>query len=506
MKKNLGFSRTDVQPDIALLLEGSYPFMHGGVSAWVHQIILNFPQYNFALIFLGGAPENYKEGLRYELPKNVSHFEVHYLFEDEDPPAPKRTLEVNEPTFEAIKGMHDAFSCPVGQKVKEIGDMSAVMNEQSGVSYEHFLYSKQSWDYLIEKYTQKCEDASFIDYFWTIKNIHKPLWKLTAVLNNFPAVKVVHSISTGYAGLLSFLLHRHFQVPVLLTEHGIYTKERKIDIFLSPTFRDDEERALTDMSYLRVLWDSYFTTLSQVSYEVANPVVSLFSQAHQIQLQDGASPDKAIIIPNGINIPLFKKMRRPLDEKEEVICFIGRVVPVKDIKTFIRAVPNIHKRLPKIKVWIIGSTDQDPKYAKECVELVENTLLSDIIEFKPHMALDEILPKTKLVVLSSIRESMPLIILESMGAGVPMVVTDVGACKEMIVGLTDEDKALGPAGRVIKVADSEALEDAVVELLKDAPLWNQMSQSAIKRVEVHYDEQDMIKRYKALYEQSMKKE
>lgn len=37
--------------DIALLLESSYPFILGGVSTWVHQIIENFPQYTFALIF-----------------------------------------------------------------------------------------------------------------------------------------------------------------------------------------------------------------------------------------------------------------------------------------------------------------------------------------------------------------------------------------------------------------------------------------------------------------------
>lgn len=42
--------------DIALLLEGTYPFIRGGgVSSWVHQMISGLPEYRFALVFLGGA-------------------------------------------------------------------------------------------------------------------------------------------------------------------------------------------------------------------------------------------------------------------------------------------------------------------------------------------------------------------------------------------------------------------------------------------------------------------
>lgn len=42
--------------DIALLLEGTYPFIRGGVSSWVHQMISGLPEYRFALVFLGAIP------------------------------------------------------------------------------------------------------------------------------------------------------------------------------------------------------------------------------------------------------------------------------------------------------------------------------------------------------------------------------------------------------------------------------------------------------------------
>ena len=44
---------TNSYADITLLLEGTYPFVRGGVSGWVHQIIEGLPQFKFSLIFLG---------------------------------------------------------------------------------------------------------------------------------------------------------------------------------------------------------------------------------------------------------------------------------------------------------------------------------------------------------------------------------------------------------------------------------------------------------------------
>lgn len=37
--------------DIALLLEGTYPYVRGGVSSWVHQIISGMPERTFSIAF-----------------------------------------------------------------------------------------------------------------------------------------------------------------------------------------------------------------------------------------------------------------------------------------------------------------------------------------------------------------------------------------------------------------------------------------------------------------------
>jgi glycosyltransferase involved in cell wall biosynthesis len=55
------------------------------------------------------------------------------------------------------------------------------------------------------------------------------------------------------------------------------------------------------------------------------------------------------------------------------------------------------------------------------------------------------MPKIGLVVLSSISEALPLVLLEGLAAGVPAVATDVGSCRQLIYGLSEEDQALGAA-------------------------------------------------------------
>ena len=74
--------------DICLLLEGTYPYVRGGVSTWMHQIIKGLPEFSFHIIFLGSSPELYDEPA-YELPDNVVGFEMHYLLAADDKVMPK---------------------------------------------------------------------------------------------------------------------------------------------------------------------------------------------------------------------------------------------------------------------------------------------------------------------------------------------------------------------------------------------------------------------------------
>src|SRR5262249_2534881 len=155
-------------------------------------------------------------------------------------------------------------------------------------------------------------------------------------------------------------------------------------------------------------------------------------------------PARTRNIPNGINLPAFAALRalRPA-QAPPVLCLIGRVVPIKDVKTFVRAMRTVVNRLPEAEGWIAGPEDEDPAYAAECRSLVDGLGLAGKVKFLGFQKLPELLPKIGLVVLSSISEALPLVLLEGYAAGVPAVSTDVGSCRQLVHGLDDEDRALG---------------------------------------------------------------
>ena len=144
----------------------------------------------------------------------------------------------------------------------------------------------------------------------------------------------------------------------------------------------------------------------------------------------------------------------------KVLCLIGRVVPIKDIKTFIRSMVLVTKSLPEAQAWIAGPEDESPEYALECRDLAAQLGLSDKVKFLGFRNLTDLLPKVGLVVLSSISEALPLVILEGYAAGVPTVCTDVGSCRQLVQGLPGEDADLGAAGRVVRIADPQAMAQA----------------------------------------------
>lgn len=493
--------------DIGLLLEGTFPYVSGGVSSWVNQIIRGFPQYSFAIIFIGSQAEDYGD-IKYTLPDNVVHLETHYLHNQHAVPL-VNPMHGDAKVFGNIRHLHECFRFP-GTHADGLDTFRKLIPEMSangGASLSTFLYSQESWNYVKEKYQKYCTDPSFVDYFWTVRSMHAPVWMLAEIATNFIPVRAYHTVSTGYAGLLGALLKEKNGRPLILSEHGIYTKERKIDLFQAQWVKDNRnvfQRDPTEISYFRQLWIRFFQALGTRCYDSADHIVALFETNRLRQIEDGAPPQRTCNIPNGVNVSRFAALRnqRP-SMPPPILCLIGRVVPIKDIKTYIRAMRTVVNRMPEAEGWIAGPEDEDPEYVEECRDLLDGLDLAGNIKFLGFQQMTELLPKIGLVVLSSISEGLPLVLLEGFAAGVPAVSTDVGSCRQLIYGLDKQDQAIGAAGRIVGIADPQALAEAALELLTDNAVWNAASEAGIRRVETYYTQEKMFASYQSIYDQVM---
>ena len=522
---------TSSSVDIMLFSEGTYPYVKGGVSSWILQLMKGLPEFSFGVCFIGATP--YLDGelmqISYEFPENLKHLEVHYLFDDNDKKVPKpKRKKGNIEGFKAIEKLYKAFQNNSGEIPEVLKNLDFYTKE---VTFDDFLHSELAWEFLTKIYSKNCPDVPFVDYFWTLRNIHKPIWTLANIVKNLPTTKIYHAPSTGYAGFIGSLASYTNNRPFFLTEHGIYTRERKIDM-LSADWIEFKKPALLqqpqEYNYIKKMWITFFDKIGLFCYHRSNHILSLFSGARAIQINFGAPQQRTMIIPNGVDVDgLMQTMKKRQDPPKPIITLIGRVVPIKDIKTFIRAIKIASQTIPDIQGWIVGAVEEDREYVQECQQMAfalelkgaiqnfdgnkskltleELEKNEDKIKFFGHSNIKEILPKSALQTLSSISEGMPLVILEGFAAGVPCVATDVGSCRDLIEGgINSEDKAIGLAGAITGIANPDALAKEYVRFLNfENGVWAKAQAAGLKRVQKYYRQEMFLQEYRKLYDEAL---
>ncbi|MGD9642146.1 MAG: GT4 family glycosyltransferase PelF [Elusimicrobiales bacterium] len=492
---------------VTLLAEGTYPYVRGGVSAWMHDLITGLPDTRFALVFLGARKQDYS-GLKYKLPENLVHFEEHFLFDDSERPRPS-LIEGTKKAYGLITDLHDNFRKGEDVKIPEQVKRLDFYNKE--ITFAQYLFSRRAWYFISDQYGKHCPKIPFIDYFWTLRNIHAPIWVVAGIAKKIEGLgEVLHSPSTGYAGLLGALVHYHTGKPLVITEHGIYTREREIDILKAQWIQDNRsflEKTAGETNYLRQVWIRFFKTIGRMCYDAADEVISLFDHARNIQVLYGASPAKTRVIPNGIDFPRFSALRREhAGGTPKVIGLIGRVVSIKDIKTFIKALKITAGAIPDVQGWIIGPQEEDPEYTKECLMLAESLGLQENIKFTGFRKVDEVLPELGVMTLTSVSEGMPLAVIEAFAAGVPVVITDVGAASQLIRGGLDKaDRDLGASGEVTGISDPHALSAAYIKLLSDRAHWEACRNAAAARALAYYTKDKFLASYAEVYGRAFKK-
>lgn len=492
--------------DVCLLLEGTYPFISGGVSTWLHRLISGLPELSFtAVCILPSSKEKWP--LRYDIPDNFSDYKTIYLHDIPDVGFqlfPRKKLPGNDLIKQFHFNMHqDDYS--------DLGAVSDIFRGKTGraPSLYELVHGKAAWSIFQDLYTATAPKDSFLDYFWTYRFTHLPMFKV--LMQEVPKARVYHTISTGYAGLLGALASRRTRRPLLLTEHGIYVKERKIEISQAEWIYvagRERMRVQKKLSAFQKMWIRIFESLGRITYQASSRIYTLYGGNRDLEIQEGAPPEKCEIIPNGIDVERFQNLKPPEyptpAQRDFVIGFVGRVVPIKDVKTFIRAIKIASMELTaSFKVWIMGPNEEDDRYFRECNDLVRILGLKDTIEFTGKVNVMEYYPRIDLLVLTSISEAQPLVILEANCAGIPCVASDVGSCRELLEGRTRKDRAVGPSGIVTAVADPGDTAKAIVAILQDYYKRQAMSLAGRIRVGTFYRESDLNQKYLSIYRQYM---
>jgi len=427
--------------EVALILEGSYPYTTGGLSSWAQQLMTHLPEKRFKIVSIMPGRASLPS-VKYRLPDNVTElctlfFDDYMLLSPIKRGRSVRLLQQEQREVENFLAFDPQTDWALA--IKTLADESKV-----GTSVE-FLKSEFFWDYLLKVYHHDYATKEFNLYFWSMISMYVPL--LTLIQQKGPQADIYHALSTGYAGLMGMVYKFKYAKPLILTEHGIYAREREEEIINAKWVADDFKK----------IWIRYFYAMSTGVYKSADMVISLFNRNRDIQIELGSPPPKTVVIPNGVDTKGY--VERTEWESRQNIGAILRVVPIKDVKTLIRAFKLVNNALPETTLYIIGSGEEDLEYYLECKQLVDLLLLTDKVVFTGQVDIKTYLPILDLLVLTSLSEGQPLVMLEGMVAGLPFVATDVGSCRELLLGHGED--GIGSAGIVVTPMSQEEIAQAI---------------------------------------------
>ncbi len=461
---------------ICFVVEGSYPYVMGGVSSWVHSMIRLFPKVDFSIVAV--VPDrSYRGKFVYTIPENVSEIYEVYL-NDKDWVTPRKG-----------KTMSDREYAPLRSLVmdREV-DWNGVFRFFAGRNHSlnELLMGEDFLGIVTALYDRDYPEISFTDYLWTLRSVYLPLFQ--ALGSTVPKADIYHCVATGYAGIVGCLAQYLHGGRLLLSEHGIYTREREEELI----------KADWVQGIYKDIWIELFRKMSKVIYDRADRVISLFSLARETQLELGCPPEKAEIIPNGIAASWYADIpgKTPEDEAFVNIGAFMRIAPIKDVKTLIQSFAAAKRSAPELKLWVMGPDAEDEDYARECYDYVEYLGVRDI-EFTGRIDTREYMGRMDATVLTSISEGQPLTILEGFAAHKPAIATDVGNCRGLIYGEQGDD--FGEAGILTHVMNTDEIAAAMVFIAKNRNRAREMGEAGFRRLMSRYQLKDMRAAYAAIY-------
>jgi len=240
---------------------------------------------------------------------------------------------------------------------------------------------------------------------------------------------------------------------------------------------------LTRLVYKMEMWLSYFADLIIVN--------SYAGKSNHIR--NGFASKKMVVIPNGIDTDQYypspaegweMRDRLGISHKVQVVGLVGRLDPVKDHATFLKAAAEVLRKKPDVKFICVG--DGDAAYRASLQNLAQDLGISDgIILLTGQKNIRAVYNALDILCSASIGESFSNAIAEAMACGVPCVVTDAGDS-----GILVEDY-----GTVVPVGDVENLAAGLARMLDlSEKERHTLGMKNRKRIEENFSVDRMVKR------------
>ena len=463
---------------VSLITEGTYPFVVGGVSTWCDQLVRSLDEIDFVLYAItDGVPQE----PQFELPGNVVKTVRVPLV---GPPGLSRKIPgVDVVTFlRAWEHMVDALLAPPDLTSRRFLDaLRGLFDVRHLVPIASGVACKWAFEVLYEKWNTANIDPRS-ENPPTLSDVLEALNNLAVLLGTLDIdpepVDIVHSTANGLSALVAMATKWSLEVPFILTEHGIYLRERYLAGHGSELSHN-----------VKTLLLRFFLHVNTAAFQVADLVTPVSDYNKRWEIRTGARPESIRTVHNGIDPGLFPELTSEPDVP--TVSWIGRIDPLKDVETLLRGFAVAHKAMPEARLLMFGPVPEgNERYHQKCLDLAESLGIAERATFEGRTsAVSEAHAAGNVVALSSISEGFPYTVIEAMASGRATVSTDVGGVSE----------AVADTGLLVPARDPDAFGAALLELLGDPDRRAEMGRNARKRALEFFTLDQLIETYREIY-------
>jgi glycosyltransferase involved in cell wall biosynthesis len=184
-----------------------------------------------------------------------------------------------------------------------------------------------------------------------------------------------------------------------------------------------------------------------------------------------------------------------VDREPHTLLFMGRILPYKGLKYLVDAIPLVAEVFPEIKLIIAGRGDNIDQYFPDNYDSKHYEILNRFIGSDE---IAQLFNRSTLSILPYIEASQSGVACTAYGIGTPIIASDIGGLSELV--RHEREGLLVPPG------DVRALADAIIRLLRDLPLQEQMRQTLLARSQQDLSWSHIAEQTIEVYHQAMKME
>ncbi len=235
------------------------------------------------------------------------------------------------------------------------------------------------------------------------------------------------------------------------------------------------------------------------------PITDFFISVSQIIVDKAVAagvdkPEKFRTIYSGMELDWFlnakfdsRKVRSEfgIPEDAPVVGKIARLFPLKGHDQLMDAAPEIVKRVPDVRFFLIGDGILLEHLQKRASDygILENFVFAGLIDRE---RIPEMISAMDVVVHTSLREGLPRVLPQALAMGKPCVSFDIDGAPEVVIN----DKT----GYLVEAYDNKGLAESVSRLLKDADLRAQMGENGRRHVDPMFRAETMVKEIAEVYD------